>query len=102
MGNAFTTWNMMERYNLPVPGSRVVFKFTPGASYASVDEIYHVGWSAGVHSQLLVSLTRVSPEPRCGTFDSMSAWQYAEWEYDYTTVEKPELKWPRAPFAKKR
>jgi hypothetical protein len=36
-----------------------------------------------------------------GTYDRFSAWQYAEWEYDYTTVERPELKWPRAPFVKK-
>lgn len=76
MSDGPTTWDLMQRYNLPAPGSTIIFTRTPGASYSRVGEAYRVGWSK--HSNY-VSLQRV--ETGSCTHDGFSAWQYAEWEH---------------------
>lgn len=88
-----TIWEIMGRYNLPVPGSLIKFTRIPGASYASTGVVYQTGWFRNNYRQ--VYITRMEgDQPRGGTFDSWDAWTDAEWEYVYT--DGSHLEWPRA------
>jgi hypothetical protein len=71
-----STWDLMQKYNLPAPGSTIIFTRTPGASYASTGEAYKVGWSKNSTDVYITCVERGT-----GTFDRMTAWQYAEWEH---------------------
>lgn len=65
---------------LPRPGRKFVFDVTPGASYASVGEVYTCGYPHDIHfgaGDISIS----SVERGTGTYDRISAWQYAKWHY---------------------
>jgi hypothetical protein len=69
-----------QRIILPRPGRRFVFDATPGASYASVGEVYTCAYGPDVHFRSGdISLTRESTGS--GTYDRISAWEYAKWRY---------------------
>lgn len=75
-----STWDYMQKYNLPAPGSLIIFDKIPGASYASKGEIYKVGWSKDGYMQVYITRI-VDGKETSGTYDGFSAWQGAEWHH---------------------
>lgn len=70
---------MFQRVKLPRPGRKFVFDRTPGASYATAGEVYTCNYPPNVFSGGDIYITNV--ERGSGTFDRISAWQYASWRY---------------------
>lgn len=71
-----------QRIMVPRPGRRFVFTVTPGASYASVGEVYTCSGFPNTNDPWGgsdISLHNVSTGS--GTFDRLAAWKYAEWHY---------------------
>lgn len=70
--------NEWQRIMVPTAGKKFIFTVTPAASYSRVGEVYTCSGFPNKASGD-ISLTRVATGS--GTFDRLSAWKCAEWEY---------------------
>lgn len=76
--------NVRLHQTIMVPHKGRKFRFTkiPGASYATVGEVYTCsGYPNTNDSWGPRDISITSVETGAGTFDRLQAWEYAEWEY---------------------
>lgn len=70
--------NHSQLIMVPRAGKKFIFKRTPGASYASVGVVYTCsGYPSDGYGD--IHITRA--DKSSGTYDRLSAWEWAEWEY---------------------
>lgn len=73
--------NLFQRVMVPRPGRKFVFKVTPGASYASVGEVYTCSGYPSNDRYSPAHVVLFNAESGSSCFDNISAWVHAEWEY---------------------
>lgn len=88
-----TTWDLMKKYNLPCPGSRIVVVDYLD-SYITPERVYLAEWyqergcPSGVYMRSSFGATNVAP------------WQFRTCTWRYATDDSP-LAWPRAEYQPK-
>lgn len=88
-----STWWHMERFNLPVSGSKIRLHNHLDTYGGGKGDVIWVGWSpraADVH---------ISNEDKtAGTHCRMTQFERCEWEYVYDTLDDAKKSWPRAEY----